>query len=126
MQSLTNDSLKQILNQKIVNNTNISLNLTGMGSEEIVKFQEWLKYRNFNTGFGVEFVSVQYNLLVLTNGNNLVVNDEVRHTYWPGVLNSFRSTYSMILAAISIPVAPSIPSRPGEEFTSITNGPRSD
>ena len=34
--------------------------------------------------------------------------------------------YSIILLAISTPVAPSMPSNPGEEFTSITKGPLSD
>src|SRR5690606_4548329 len=35
----------------------------------------------------------------------------------------FFSTYSMIIPAMSLPVAASMPSRPGEELTSMTTGP---
>lgn len=39
---------------------------------------------------------------------------------------AFSSIYLMIMPATSFPVAVSIPSIPGEEFTSSTSGPRSD
>ena len=71
VQSLTNDSLKQILNQKIGNDTNINQNLTGMSNEEIAKFQEWLQYRNFNTSIANNNLAMS-NLTIGATGENVV------------------------------------------------------
>ena len=43
-----------------------------------------------------------------------------------GFLYTFFSTYRMIFLAISVSVAFSIPSKPGEELTSNTSGPLMD
>src|SRR5688572_13756576 len=84
-------------------------------------------HRNLQHGFGMQLIGVQDHRVVLSRTNNLFVDGNgLAHIYSPGLLNSLRSTYSMIFEAMSTPVAPSMPSKPGEEFTSMTKGPRLD
>src|SRR5690606_19637912 len=82
-------------------------------------------YGNFNLGGSVKLRDAKIDRPAFAQGDALVENYNIAFFLF-GHGYTFRSIYFMIEFAMSFPVAASIPSRPGEEFTSRISGPRAD